>query len=422
MTLSRRTLLSAAAATTAVAADMTVLNVLRSPVLADELKKNDKRVILFWLAGGASQLETWDPKPGRPTGGPFRAIQTSIPGIAISELMPKMSTRLSRTAILRGLDTGNGDHGGAARLMHLGRRDEPNVKYPDIGAVLARELGRSDSQVPDNVAFYTATEGRGGAVSQSGFLGARYNAMFLTEGSTPPNLARLEAIADLDHHDRARLRDALSLQFAQGRESPAVASHNEAYGRVRGLMASEKLFDIEQESLAMQEKYGRTLFGEQTLIARRLVEAGVPFVKVSRAWWDSHGQNFETHLELVSELDQVMSALIDDLSDRGMLDHTLIITLSEFGRTPGINSSLGRDHFASAWSVSLTGCGIKGGTVHGKSDENGNTVVEGKIGAAELFATIFRALGIDHRKDYHIGARPIPLTDPGTEAVKEVLA
>jgi hypothetical protein len=414
--------LGTAAAATTVAADMTVLNVLRSPVLADELKRNDKRVILFWLAGGASQLETFDPKPGRPTGGPYRSIQTSIPGYQISELMPKMSTRLSRTAIIRSLDTGNGDHGGAARLMHMGRRDEPNVKYPDIGAVLARELGRADSAVPDNVAFYTATEGRGSAVSQAGFLGARYNAMFLTEGSTPPNLARLAAIEDLDHHDRARLRDALSLGFAKGRQSAPLASHNEAYGRVRGLMASEKLFDIEQEPTPMRDKYGRTLFGEQTLIARRLVEAGTPFVKVSRAWWDSHGQNFETHLELVSELDHVMSALIDDLGDRGMLDHTLVITLSEFGRTPAINSSLGRDHFASAWSVSLTGCGIKGGTVYGKSDENGNTVAEGKIGAAELFATIFRALGIDHRKDYHLGSRPIPLTDPGTEPVKEVLA
>jgi uncharacterized protein (DUF1501 family) len=421
MSLSRRSFLGAAAGLT-VAADMTALNVLRSTVLADELRKNDKRVILFWLAGGASQLETWDPKPGRPTGGPFRAIQTSIPGVAISELMPKISTRLDRTAILRGLDTGNGDHGGAARLMHLGRRDEPNVKYPDIGAILARELGRSDSAVPDNVAFYTATEGRGSAVSQSGFLGARYNAMFLTEGSTPPNLSRLEAIQDLDHHDRARLRDLLSAEFSRGRASGALASHNEAYGRVRGLMASEKLFDVEQESLAMREKYGHTLFGQQTLVARRLIEAGVPFVKVSRAWWDSHGQNFETHLELVTELDHVMAALLDDLGDRGLLDHTLVITLSEFGRTPAINSSLGRDHFASAWSVSLTGCGIKGGTVYGKSDDDGHTVVEGKIGAAELFATIFRALGIDPHKDYHLGSRPIPLTDPGTREVKEVLA
>jgi len=422
MPVTRRAFLGSVAAGVSLAADMTVLNLFKSPVLADELRKNDKRVILLWLAGGASQLETWDPKPGRPTGGPFRAIQTSLPGVEISELLPKMSTRLSRTAILRGMDTGDGDHGGGARLMHLGRRDEPSVKYPDLGAIVARELGRADSPVPDYVSFYTATEGRGNAVSQAGFLGARYNAMFLTEGSKPPNLSRLEAIQDLDHHDRARLRDLLSERFARGRQSPSLASHNEAYARVRGLMASEKLFDLGQESLAMREKYGPTLFGEQTLIARRLIEAGVPFVKVSRAWWDSHAQNFETHVELVAELDHVMSALIDDLQDRGLLDHTLIVTLSEFGRTPTINSSVGRDHFASAWSVTLTGCGIKGGTVHGKSDEDGKTVVEGKVGAAELFATIFQALEIDHRKDYFVGSRPIPLTNPGTEPVREVLA
>jgi uncharacterized protein (DUF1501 family) len=152
------------------------------------------------------------------------------------------------------------------------------------------------------------------------------------------------------------------------------------------------------------------------------VEAGVPFVKISRAWWDSHGQNFETHLELVTELDNVMSALLDDLSERGLLENTLVVTLSEFGRTPQINSSLGRDHFASAWSTSLSGCGIKPGVVYGASDEDGKTVKDGKIGAAELFATIYQAVGIDHRKDYHVGARPLPLTDPGTKPVAEVLS
>jgi len=168
--------------------------------------------------------------------------------------------------------------------------------------------------------------------------------------------------------------------------------------------------------------YGPTLFGEQTLIARRLVEAGVPFVKVSRAWWDSHGQNFETHLELVTELDRVMSALVDDLSARGLLDHTLVVTLSEFGRTPQINASLGRDHFASAWSVSLTGCGIRGGTVFGASDEDGQTVKDDKVGAAEVFATIFQALGLDHQKEYQVGSRPVPLTDIGTKPIRAVLA
>ncbi len=420
--LSRRSFLGATAVgSAAVAADMSALNVLRNPALAGELKSGPKRVILLWLAGGASQLETFDPKPGRATGGPFRAIPTAVPGIHISELMPKMASRMKHTAIVRSLDTKNGDHGGAARLMHLGRRDEPAVKYPDLGAMLARELGRAESQVPDYVSFYTATEGRGNAISQSGFLGARYNAMFLTEQNTPPNLRRPAEIDELDHKERGDLRDLLSAQFARGRQSAPLASHNEAYSRVRGLMASEELFDISAEPPAMRDLYGPTLFGEQTLIARRLVEAGVPFVKVSRAWWDSHGQNFETHLELVTELDHVMSGLIDDLAARGLLDSTLVVSLSEFGRTPQINASLGRDHFASAWSVSLTGCGIPGGTVYGASDEDGHEVKEGKVGAAEVFATIFQALGIDPQKEYYLGSRPLPLTDVATEPIREVL-
>jgi uncharacterized protein (DUF1501 family) len=246
--------------------------------------------------------------------------------------------------------------------------------------------------------------------------------MFLTEQNTPQNLHKLSELSELDHQERAELRNLLTAQFARGRESASLASHNEAYARVRGLMASEKLFDISAEPKKVRDSYGPTLFGEQSLIARRLVEAGVPFVKVSRAWWDSHGQNFETHLELVTELDHVMSALSDDLEARGLLDHTLIVTLSEFGRTPQINASLGRDHFASAWSVSLTGCGIRGGTVYGASDDDGNTVKDGKVGASEVFATIFQAIGIDHQKLYQVGSRPVPLTDIGIKPIDEVLA
>ena len=186
-------------------------------------------------------------------------------------------------------------------------------------------------------------------------------------------------------------------------------------------MASEKLFDVTQEKDKTRDLYGRCQFGEQALIARRLIEAGVPFVRVARAWWDSHGQNFETHSEMVPELDHVMAALVDDLKDRGLLEHTLIITLAEFGRTPSINASLGRDHFASAWSTTLTGCGIKPG-VFGKTDANGNKVVDGETNAAQLFATIYSALGINPNKNYYLGSRPIPLVEPGTEAIKDVLA
>ncbi len=404
------------------AASVMSLDILKSEAFSKQLKQKGKRVLLLWLAGGVSQLETFDPKPGRLTGGPFQAIQTAVPGVEISELMPKMATRLKHTAIIRSLNTKIGDHGGGARLMHLGRRDEPNLSYPDMGSVMARELGRPDSKVPDYVTFYTATEGRGNAVGQAGFLGSRYAPMFLTTDNKPQNLERLESISDLDHRERADLRRVLSARFTQGRVSPALGSHNVAYGRVRGLMSSEALFDITREPKSIQDKYGPSLFAQQTLVARRLIEAGTPFVKVSRAWWDSHGQNFETHLEMVTELDHVMSTLLDDLQERGLLEDTLVITLSEFGRTPTINGSLGRDHFARAWSATLSGCGIRGGTVFGSTDEDGQHVKDGEVGAAELFATIYAAVGIDPQHEYYVGSRPVPLVDSGTEVISEVLA
>jgi hypothetical protein len=171
--LSRRSFLgTAAVGAGAVAADMTALDVLKSPLLASELKRGEKRVILLWLAGGASQLETFDPKPGRPTGGPYRALPTAEPGIHVSELMPKIAQRIKHTAIIRALDTKIADHGQAARLMHIGRRDEPSLRYPDLGAMLARELGQADSRVPDYVNFYTATEGRGAASARQGLAAA----------------------------------------------------------------------------------------------------------------------------------------------------------------------------------------------------------------------------------------------------------
>jgi hypothetical protein len=412
----------AAAGAAALAADMTGLSVLGQPALASELRKQQKRVILLWLAGGASQLETWDPKPGAVTGGPFRATPTDVPGVHISELMPKMAQRMKHTCLIRSLNTRNGDHGGGAKLMMRGRRDEASLNYPDLGAVVAKELGRLDSQVPDYVSFYLATEGQRAAPGSSGFLGARYAPMELYQGLMPDNTRKPAGVQESDHVARADLRDLLSRRFSAGRHSSTLGSHNEAYQRVRGLMASEKLFDVSKESRPTRDLYGPTAFGEQVLVARRLIEAGVPFVRVARAWWDSHGQNFETHQELVPELDHVMAGLLDDLKGRGLLEHTLVITLAEFGRTPNINASLGRDHFASAWSMSLSGCGVKGGAVYGKTDPTGNRVVEGEVGAAEVFATMYKALGINPHKNYYVGSRPVPLTEPGTKPIKAVLA
>ena len=387
------------------------------------LKKSNKRVILLWLAGGASQLETWDPKPGAPTGGPFADIPTDIPGVHISELMPKMAKRMKHSCIIRSLNTKDGGHGGGADLMLRGRRDEPTLKYPDLGAVVAKELGRMDSQVPDYVNFYTSTEGRGSAKTTPGFLGARYGAINLYDGKklSLPNIEKLDSVTKGDHEARADLRNFLSSRFDQGRGLASVKSHAAAYARVHGLMSCEKLFDISDEPQYIQDMYGPTQFAEQTIMARRMVEAGVPFVRVSRAWWDSHGQNFETHLEMVPELDRVLSALIDDLKQRGMLEDTLVVTMGEFGRTPKINGSLGRDHFATAWSASLHGGRTVSGAVYGKTDAKGERVVEGEIGAGEMFATILEAAGIDHKREYHVGARPIPLVNPGIKPVTELI-
>lgn len=389
--------------------------------LQKELKAKGRSVILVWLAGGASQFETWDPKPGRATGGPFGTLPTSIPGLHISELMPKMARRMHQTCLIRSLNTKDSGHDTASVMMMRGRKDEPAMKYPDIGAILAKELARADSAVPDYVSFYSQTEGRSFSKLTPSFLGARYAPMELNASMMPPHLRKSDRITDLDHAARAELQALLGNQFAKNHASPWVKSHAAAYARVAGLMSSEPLFDIEREPASIRERYGPSQFGQQMLMARRLAEAGVPFIRVGRAWWDSHGQNFETHQEMVPELDRVLSALLDDLRHRGMLDHTLVVVMGEFGRTPAINSQLGRDHFSRAWSALMAGCGVKEGAVFGATDPDGKEVIEGEVGAGELFATMLQAVGIPHTKHYQFGQRPIPLVNYGIEPIRQIL-
>jgi hypothetical protein len=408
--------------TTALGVTLGGLGLMRDNLCASEVRKQGKRVLLLWLAGGASQLETWDPKPGRPTGGPFKAISTRVPGIHICELMPKLAQLMDRVAIVRSLDTRIGEHGQAADMMQRGRRVEAEVAFPDIGTVIARELGERDAGAPEYVAMYLATEGQRWGRPDPGFLGSRYAAMTLERTLKPENIDRPPDLSEKEHLEREHLRQFLSEQFNRPRNADEVQGYNSSYARVRGLMKSDALFDLEKEPPAMRDRYGRTDFGQHALIARRLLEAGVPMVKVGRAWWDSHADNFESHRELVAELDHVMSTLILDLDDRGLLESTLIVTLSEFGRTPAINKDVGRDHFASAWSCSFTGCGIKGGTVHGKTDADGKTVADGKVEAGDVAATIYRALGINPRKNYYLGPRPIPLVPEGSKPIETVLA
>lgn len=425
--ISRRALLGSAAGLFA-GGGMPGLDILGTPALAQQLVKNQKRAILIFLAGGASQFETWDPKPRRPTGGPFQAIQTSVPGVQISELMPEMAQRLGKhTAIIRSLSTQNVDHSGPKvdALLAGQRNDVGNLRTPSLGCLLARELSPADCQLPSYIDLCTVKDPNTNVHKDSAcFLGSQYDPIRILAQLAPDASKRPASLSDEAHRSRSELRDQLSRQFLIGRERDAtLVSHGAAYERVRVLMANEKLFDLSQEPDKIRARYGHSLFGQQALVARRLIEGGLPFVRLTRGWWDSHGENFDVHAELVPDLDQVMSALLDDLDDRGLLKHTLVVTFSEMGRTPAINRQRGRDHWGTCWSVTLSGCGIKPGVVHGKTNADGTDVAEGKVTTAEYFATIFAALGIDPQKEFVApDGRPLGLTPYETKPVASVLA
>ena len=403
------------------------LDALGNPLLANQLEKRHKRVILLWMAGGLSQFESWDPKPGRKTGGPFRAIQTSVPGYRMSELMPMMASRIHKSAVIRSFSSPNTGHTGASvfALMSGDRQDTGTLRTPSLGCLLGREL--SQPGLPDHVSFWNAAWPFSGCDKQHDFalfLGARYEPINIAHKLAPDGIQLPASLTDDDHRAREALREQLAARFQENRSGNAtVASHGGSYQRVRGIMDIAGLFDTSREPLKIRERYGHSLFGQQALVARRLVEAGVPFVRLTDGWWDSHGENFEIHASKVPTLDRVMSALLEDLEQRGLSQDTLVVTFAEMGRTPQINAQRGRDHWGACWSVTLTGCGIKPGVIHGSTNADGTAVATDRVTAAQFFATIFRAVGIDHQKEYtSADGRPIRLTPYNTEPVRAVLA
>jgi len=382
--------------------------------------KPPHQVLFLWLAGGASQFEMWDPKPGRATGGPFRAISTSLPGVQVCELMPRVAQRMHKLAVVRSLSTGISEHFMAADLISTGRPKEAALAYPELGVTLAKELSVGPRSLPDYISIFRTSEGRRRA--EPGFLGAAHLAMHLEKSIRPENIDRPTQLTQNRFASRAELRRELSRSFLNDRADRAVAEPYEAvHARTAGLMEATAPFDLEREPVAMRERYGRTPFGKHCLLARRLLEAGVPVVKVARGFWDSHHDNFESHRELVTDFDRVFSTLLDDLDERGMLERTLVMVLSEFGRTPKINHDVGRDHYAEAWSCAFAGAGVKRGIVYGKTDADGAHVVDGKLSAGDLAATIFRAVGVDPEKHYQVGLRPVPLATEGSQAATALL-
>jgi uncharacterized protein (DUF1501 family) len=388
---------------------------------AGDLAKSGKRVLIIYLGGGVSQLESWDPKPGTDTGGPFRAIPTSVPGTHISELLPHTAKQMHRLALIRGINTAEDEHNRASNLILTGRRPEPAIEYPQLGAVMARLLDSDKQTLPGHM-HITPGGGSGFGKQDATFLGPRFASVTLGDGKPPADLARPGGLTSAADLEREALRKKLNARFAKSRRSAATDAYTESFDQAERVSKRADIFDVTAEDPKLADRYGRHDFGRHMLLARRLLEAGVSCVRVTHANYDTHHENFDFHIEQLGEFDRPFAAFFDDLADRGMLDSTLVICLSEFGRTPGINHLYGRDHWSKAWSIAMGGCGIKGGAVIGKTNANGTAVVDREVNAGHLFHTYLSAVGLNGTKNFHPNDRPVTIADPTAATIKEVLA
>ncbi|HXT59770.1 MAG TPA: DUF1501 domain-containing protein [Pirellulales bacterium] len=412
--LSRRRLLGAGAAAIG-------LGSLVRPAMAEELKKRQKQVLFIWIDGGISQLESWDPKPGTQFGGPFRAISTSVPGIQVSELLPKTARQMHHLALVRSLCTKDNSHSAGVARIQRGDPKNRGVTYPFFGSAVAKLLGAGESGLPP---YVWVKPGSGGFIyADAGFLGPKYGALAFGDGKPPENLLRSPAVSAEDDAFRNEFRRRADRRYAQRRRGGAVEANSFVYDVAQELMKREALFDESQYSPRDVERYGSHELGRHMLKARKLLEAGVTFVKVNTYGWDTHGDNFVGHANLVPKFDQAFAAVIEDLAAGGLLDHVLVIAISEFGRTPRVNGHVGRDHWPEAWSAAMAGCGVKKGIAVGGTNDKGTWVAGEEFDIGHMFHTWFRALGVDPRQtEYENNGQPLPIAHEDCRAVEEVLA
>lgn len=383
---------------------------------ADELKRQGRACILLWMQGGPSQFETFDPKPGQPTGGETKAISTNVAGIELADNLPRLAQVANRLAVIRSLTSKEGNHQRATALMQSSYLPSASVAYPVLGSVTAHELADAAAELPAFVRI-----GRGNGLRGGGFLGAAYDPFVVADPSRPPENA--QPATDVARY-RRRLELRGMLDAAAATTSGLAADQQALYDKAARMVLSPAMqaFEVAEEPEASRQAYGQSAFATGCVLARRLVETGVPFVEVVHPGWDTHQDNFNQSRRLCGEIDQPFAALLTDLADRGLLDRTLVAWMGEFGRTPQINPAAGRGHFPRAFSVALAGCGVRGGQTIGKTSADGSDVAERPVTTVDLFRTIYKALGVDADKKFMspIG-RPIPIVDGG-QPVDEALA
>ena len=382
---------------------------------ANTLKKNNKAAILLWMGGGPSTMDIWDLKPGANTGGPFKPIATNG-DVQICEHMPMMAKNMDKMAIVRNMSTREADHMRGRYYMHTGYVPNPNIVHPSYGSIVAHQLAesRSELDIPPFVSVGGGSEG-------PGFLGMSWAPFSVDSNGRVQNLnmnIRPDRLTQ-----RMQALKMMETGFINDNRGFAAAEHAKVLGKTLNLMSSQQMsaFRVDEESPEVQERYGENNFGKGCLMARRLVEAGVPFVEVNLGGWDNHQNIFTTLENKLPQLDRGMSALLEDLAQREILDDTAVIWMGEFGRTPRINGNTGRDHWARSWSAVVGGAGMNSGIAVGKTNEDGTRVEGTSYSSEDLMATVCKSLGISLDTTFtSLSGRPMKIANSG-KLIKEII-
>jgi uncharacterized protein (DUF1501 family) len=384
---------------------------------ANKLKKQNKSTILLWMSGGPSTIDIWDLKPDSPSGGQFKPISTNVDSMQICEHLPLLSKKMDNLSIIRSMSTREADHGRGRYYMHTGYVPNPNIEHPSYGSVISHELLKntmSQIGIPPFISI-------GGTSIGPGFLGATYAPLVVDYNGTIRNIQ-----SSIDRQILQQRLDFLAVvenKFIQEKRGELADSHAKMLNKTVDLMLGPytEVFNVSKEPQNIRERYGNTPFGKGCLMARRLVEIGVPFIEVELGGWDNHMDIFTTLPDKLSQMDMGMSALIEDLIGRGLYETTNIIWMGEFGRTPDINKNAGRDHWARSWSAVVGGGKLKQGIVVGETNEDGKKVITEPYSSEDLMATVLKSLDISLETTFTSkNGRPMKIANSG-KVIRELI-